>query len=186
MSAHPVLGHLYGKAEPAEHHLDRLHRMHAPFVLSWNPVRGVWVLYERSGDPVWRDAGLARRERYLATAQGQQALDPGLWEAIQQQIDGLHWWGEWPEGGVFSDAWFNEVAKGLREEQDASWQAIVASDQREREARDIWDEAHNNEAYLERLKASMPDLAKSIEEMSRETYAKVCRGAISAGYAGIH
>lgn len=188
MSAHPVLGSLRGKPAPSEWYLDRLHRMHSPFVLCWRPgdeeLPGRWVLFERSGDPLWRDAGLARRDRYLATEQARSSLSVGIWLAIEQQIDGLHWWGEWPEEGCFSDAWFTAVQQGLIENDEIRWKAVVESNLREKEAQDIWEEAHNNEAYLAKLRASMPELAAQVDEMSRETFAKVCKGAVSrSGYS---
>lgn len=184
---HPVLGPLHGKTPPPEHVLDRLHALHRPFVLTWRPgdaeLPGMWVLWERIGDPLWRDAGLARRDRYLSTSEGRAALSAGIWLAIEAQIEGLHWFGHWPDEGCFSDGWFHDIARGLREVGETAERARFQVAKQEQEARAVAREAKQNPAYQERLQQKFPELAAEIEARSIEEFATVCRGKTVYGYA---
>ena len=174
-----------GKAAPAEWHLDRVRCLSDSFVVAWRApeeeLRGAWVLFEQSGDPLWREAGIERRERYAAN---QDALSAGIALAIWAQCEGLHWWGEWGDGVAFTEHMYESVQQGLREQENQVWRQKVAASIRAQEAADLWEEGRANPGFIERLKLKHPELASFVEAFSQDEFKRICRGRTLASVAG--
>lgn len=178
MPKHSALGWMQGgKTPPEKFVLDRIQSLSSRFILAWRQgdlEQGErWILFERCGDPLWQECGVERKARY---DKAPYALTAGIALAIWAQCEGLHWWGEWPDAGCFSEAWCQDVQKGLREEEDGEWRRKVQASIREHEALDVYDEAKGNEAYLARLREKNPEFCEMLDNLARDEFGRICRG----------
>lgn len=110
---HDAWGRLRGHAEPAPEVGDKLLAINPRFRLSWIPGvgdAGYWVISDRRGDPLWRDAGLARMKRYAQV--GAERMDAYTYWDTEAMIDGDHTVAVYPEGIVGSDRFYHELRQG--------------------------------------------------------------------------
>lgn len=156
---HPNLGQLRGgKPCPAITVLDRLRDMDPRWRVSWRPGSdtkpGLWILSEFSASPLYREAGLARRKRYLKE-DGVGKLTPDLWYGIEDQIDGLHYVASFTDE-QFGTEWMFHV---LRQDQHnlTSLRAQLDLEQWRKEHRAVEQEQAENAAFREYVRTKAED-----------------------------
>lgn len=160
---HPAISRLRGATPLPDEILDRVHRLHPGFRLTFFPQgqhAGHWGLLLREGTWRWREAGYLRTRHYQRYP---EAVKPDTWYEIEAQLDGDHLVDVEHRYGFFgSDVWLARLTGIVRERE--AWQRRMQAHARQREPKTV-----------EEMMAKYPELNTEIDEMAKEAW-PVMRG----------
>lgn len=162
---HAAIGRLRGKAPPSDDVLDRLVALNPRFHVSWLPPHsdwcgGLWAIYDRRGDHLWRAAGKARLDRYEREAPGKVSAE--LVYSCESIMDGDHMVSTFDDQQFGSDAMFRslhegeEAIRGILDKLEASLQ--------DKEQHIIQSEYATNEQFREAVDSLYPDFRNALVE----------------------